>query len=243
MGLTSLKPLAYTISVAHRWAAMATLSDLVAVTAKVEGLDLGSVALYARHMREAGLIKTSGRGTSAAVMELRDAANLLIGINTAKSAPQAPPAVRQFRNLHAFEFRSEADPRPESDWGTLGDAIEQLIMTAGTGELPEPFFDTIIPDLQEAFFNGDVHLELAFNTTKVSATIKIWRLPGKDAVDPDVPDRWVAQVSPAISLLFSSPRPRGPPREKKQERTADRTEEVTIGYRTFRAVGKLILPN
>ena len=219
---------------------MATLSDLVAVTAKVEGLDPGSVALYARHMREAGLIKTSGRGTSAAVMGLPDAANLLIGVNTAKSAPEAPRAIRQFRDLHAREFRAETDPRPESDSGALGDAIEQLIMASGIGRIP---FGTLNLDHQEAFSNGDVHIELTFNTTEVSATIKIWFLPGKDAVDPDAPERWVAQVPPAISLLFSSPRPRGPPRANKQGRTADRTEEVTIGYRTFRAVGKLILPN
>jgi hypothetical protein len=112
-------------------------------------------------------------------------------------------------------------------------------MAAGTGNIPEPFFGTIIPDIEEAFSSGDVYIGLTFNTTKVSATIKIWSLPGKDAVDPDAPDRWVAQVSPDISLLFSSPRPRA----KKQERATDRTEEVTIGYRTFRAVGKLILPN
>ena len=222
---------------------MATLSDLVAVTAKVEGLDPGSVALYARHMREAGLIKTSGRGTSAAVMGLPDAANLLIGVNTAKSAPEAPRAIRQFRDLHAREFRAETDPRPESDSRALGDAIEQLIMASGIGRIPEPLFGNLNLDLQEAFSNGDVHIELTFNTTEVSATIKIWFLPGKDAVDPDAPERWVAQVPPAISLLFSPPRPRGPPRANKQGRTADRTEEVTIGYRTFRAVGKLILPN
>jgi hypothetical protein len=221
---------------------MATLSDIVAVTAKVEGLDPGSVALYARHMREAGLIKTSGRGTSAAVMGLPDAANLLIGVNTAKSAPEAPQAIRQFRDLHAYEFRSETDPRPESDWGALGDAIEQLIMASGIGKIPEPFFGTLNLDLQEAFSNGDVHIELTFNTTKISATIKIWLLPGKDVVDSDAPERWVTRASPEISLLFSS-KPRGPPRANKQARTADRTEEVTIGYRTFRAVGKLILPN
>jgi hypothetical protein len=222
---------------------MATLSDLVAVTAKVEGLDPGSVALYARHLREAGLIKTSGRGSSAAVMGLPDAANLLIGVNTAKSAPEAPRAIRQFRDLHAYDFRSETDPRPESDWGALGDAIEQLIMASGIGRIPEPFFGALDLDLQEAFSNGDVHIELMFNTTKVSATIKIWLLPGKDAVDPDAPERWVARAPSEISLLFSAPKPRGPPRAKQQGRTADRTEEVTIGYRTFRAVGKLILPN
>ena len=218
---------------------MATLSDLVAVTAKVEGLDPGSVALYARHLREAGLIRTSGRGTSAAVMGLPDAANLLIGVNTAKSAPEAPRAIGQFRDLHAYDFRTETDPRPESDWGALGDAIEQLIMASGLGRIPEPFFGTLNLDLQEAFSNGDVHIELTFNTTKVSATIKIWLLPGKDAVDPDAPERWVAIASPDISLLFSAPKPRA----KQQGRTIDRIEEVTIGYRTFRAVGKLILPN
>src|SRR5262249_54080740 len=164
---------------------MATLSDLVAVTAKVEGLDPGSVALYARHLREAGLIRTSGRGTSAAVMGLPDAANLLIGVNTAKSAAEAPQAIGQFRHLHAYDFLSETEPRADSGGGALGDAIVQLKMASGISSIPDPFFGSLNLDFQEALSNVDDHIELTFNTTKVSATIKIWLLPGKDAVDPD----------------------------------------------------------
>ena len=55
---------------------MAILSELVTTVAKVSGMDQATVALIARHAREAGLIAMSGRGPSAASMGPTDAANL-----------------------------------------------------------------------------------------------------------------------------------------------------------------------
>jgi hypothetical protein len=51
---------------------MAILSELVTTVAKVSGMDQATVALIARHAREAGLIAMSGRGPSAASMGLTD---------------------------------------------------------------------------------------------------------------------------------------------------------------------------
>ena len=45
---------------------MATLSALVDTIAAVEGIDPATVTLVARHIREARLIRTGGRGPSAA---------------------------------------------------------------------------------------------------------------------------------------------------------------------------------
>ena len=77
---------------------MATLTDLVRTVAAVEGLDETSVGIYARAAREAGLISQSGRGRSAASMQARDAANLLIAVNAcplAKDVAVLVPIIRE----------------------------------------------------------------------------------------------------------------------------------------------------
>ena len=82
---------------------MATLSSLVETVARVEALDPSTVALFAREIRQAGLIKTGGRGNSAARMDFEDATNLLIAVNTARSIREAPLMVSKFRALQAWD--------------------------------------------------------------------------------------------------------------------------------------------
>ena len=76
---------------------MATLSQLVDVVAHVEGLNRDRVGAIARAVREAELIATYGRGTSAGHTGLTDAANLLIDVNAAETARSAPEVVRRYR--------------------------------------------------------------------------------------------------------------------------------------------------
>jgi hypothetical protein len=76
---------------------MATLSQLVGIIATVEGLDRERVGAIARAVREAELIATHGRGTSAAHMGEAYAANLLIAVNAAETARIAPEIVRRYR--------------------------------------------------------------------------------------------------------------------------------------------------
>src|SRR4051794_11597802 len=98
---------------------MATLSELVEILARVEGIEPATVGLVARNLREAGLITTRGRGLSAANMSFRDAANLLIAVNATVSAREAPETLRNYRRLEIGWDGQEI--------AQLGDAIEQII--------------------------------------------------------------------------------------------------------------------
>lgn len=219
---------------------MAILSDLVETIARVEGTDAATVGLIARYLREAGLIATHGRGPSAAKMRLTDASNLLIGVNATSGATNAARIVKTYRHLHALEFRSLSDPRPQSSWGTLGDAIEQLLCAAGTGELPDPFMGQGLGlGFQEAFFREEVRVELRFRKSAPAAFLRMTELPAADETEPARADQWTAVRSPDFSSAFFPLRPRGPTSEKKKL-TGDRIEETMISYRTLRAVGKLI---
>src|SRR5215472_8031770 len=82
---------------------MAKLSDLVEVVSSVEGVDPATVNLIAREVREAGLIKTGGRGTSAARMDFGDAAALLIAVNVTTIVREAALSVRRYSRLEARE--------------------------------------------------------------------------------------------------------------------------------------------
>lgn len=216
---------------------MATLSELVEVTAKVEAIDPATVALIGRYLREAGLIVKRGRGPSAAHMGWTDAANMLIAINAAKNAADAARTVQAYRRL-----RAEQDEPPISEISrdfTFGEAIEQLLMTAGSGELPNPFLG--VPDeipvwheLSDDFSTGAVHVELRFRTNAPSALLRVAiALPLARSFGPEV------TPPPLILVRFSPQKVRGPPKARRHQ-SGDRLEETTIGFRTLSAVGKLI---
>jgi hypothetical protein len=106
----------------YRWVlVMATLSQLVAAIANVEGIDAERVAAIGRAVREQGLIRTSGRGTSAAQMSEPDAANLLIATNTADTARTASAAVTQYRALKAKRNKQTSE---------FGSELEEMISAA-----------------------------------------------------------------------------------------------------------------
>jgi hypothetical protein len=235
---------------------MATLTELVDTIAAVEGLDRSAVNLIARYVREAGLITTGGRGTSAATMGLTDAANLLIGVNATATAADAPKTVTTYRKLESHGPKAKAHP-------TLGEAIEQLVHATGVGELPEVFLNRETPNgLQKAFPRGDVHIDMKFRRPIPSVSLKIELTPelneefsglneesSETETSPDVewgelPPEHSSEETGILEGLFFEfypPKLRGPPRKKKTI-AGDRLEEITIGYRTLSAVGKLLLP-
>jgi hypothetical protein len=240
---------------------MATLTELVDTIAAVEGLERSTVSLVARYVREAGLISTHGRGTSAARMNVTDAANLLIGVNATTTGKDAAKTVSAYRELESYEFREKGDPRPVQKYGTLGEAIEQLVHATGVGELPEVFLNREVPnDLQEAF--PDVHIDMKFRRPILSASLKITPGLNEELLETEIPpdtlgwDEDVLMAEQAgmmeeetgmpesLFFEFYPPKLRGPPRKKKAKTIAgDRLEEITIGYRTLSAVGKLFRPN
>jgi len=205
---------------------------------------------------------------SAATMGVKDAANLLIGVNATTTGKDAARTVVAYRALVSYEFRAKGDPRPAKRYGTLGQAIEQLVDATRAGELPEVFLNREVPDdLQDAF--PDVHIDMTFSRPILSASLRIALIRELDELPLESseerletetlqgPREWIedehvavaeiAQVaeigiSKGLFFAFYPPKLLGPPRKKKTI-VGDRLEEITIGYRTLSAVGKLLHPN
>ena len=91
---------------------MPKLSDLVHDIAVVFRIDEKTVATYARHLREAGLLSQGGRGRHAANATALDAARLLIAMSVPGHAKDSPEAVADFGGLVMYQA-SEADERPK----------------------------------------------------------------------------------------------------------------------------------
>lgn len=116
---------------------MATLESLVATIANVEGIGAERVRAIARALREADLITTRGRGTSAAEMTDRDAANLLIAVNVADTARAAPETVELYGRLRASSKTWSSNFGPELGslisgvrTGTMADSVSSLVRLA-----------------------------------------------------------------------------------------------------------------
>jgi hypothetical protein len=219
---------------------MATLTELGKVISEVEGIDPARVAWIGRSLREAGLISKHGRGPSAAHMGWTDAANVLIGVNAARNAANAAKATAAYRRFRPDELEFP-DGGMNRDF-TLGQAIEQLLVAAGTGQLPEVFLG--IPSnlgihrnrqLSEMFATGQVDVELRFRTNAPSALLRVALT--FERMTPEL-----AASMPALVLVhFSQRKVRDPP-NARHDRIGDCLEETTIGFRTLREVGRLIAP-
>jgi hypothetical protein len=126
---------------------MATPGQLVQVTADVLGISRATVTVYDRVLAEHGLRSKRGRGTSAAKVTSRDAANLLIALAASPlfglSAKDAVRNCEVFGSLRRMEI---GWPETFTNFGlpTLAnlppkqnfvDALSALIDAAGRGEI------------------------------------------------------------------------------------------------------------
>lgn len=128
---------------------MAFFSDLVRAVALSEGMDEMTVTGIGQYLRDAGLIKKGGRGLSAAKMDCRDAANLLLGVNGTALAKNSPKAVEMFRGLNVKDSillgtASLQDLAENSR--TLGSVVEELIEWCGKVEMSTTKIDRIFED-------------------------------------------------------------------------------------------------
>jgi hypothetical protein len=220
---------------------MARLSDLVEAVAHAEGMDAATVALFARTVREAGLIRTGGRGLSAAKMNVSDAANLLIAVNASMSVRAAPETVRSFRELKGqYHTNSEAElphlPRDKWGWVNLpsvqfGNVLEELLKCAAQRAasnffLSLPLTETILED----FSKSTVEISIEFNKPVPVVSLSIFER-NQRPTDPA-----------AFSFLFSLPKRLS--RKIRVHRGKvyphDRTETTEIGYRTILAAADQI---
>ena len=216
---------------------MATLSELVATVAAVEGIEPATVRLIARNIREAGLIATGGRGASAATMSPRDACNLIIAVNASGVIREAVQIVRSFRKL---EIDEKEDGRPRRNFGG---ALETLIEGAINRSLPFYLGVKVPNNISEAFGNDAIEVEITFRRPKPEAHIflsgpeNMGPYINLSAHDPEVL-RTVERFKLALKFEFGLP---GEKRQQPMRRYhGDRRDEVTISYATIRAVGEIL---
>jgi hypothetical protein len=107
------------------------LPVLISKIAPFDGRSPDALAHVARLVRERGYIATTKRGSGAAEMTTRDAANLLIALHGSDSPKRAPEAVERFRTLPL----SMSTPQPPFgkeitaafSASTFGEALERMI--------------------------------------------------------------------------------------------------------------------
>lgn len=223
---------------------MATLSELVEVIAEVEGLDPATVNLIAREVREAGHIKTGGRGTSAARMDFADAAALLIAVNATTLVREAALMVSRYSRLEAWEGLDEyvqlrgklSSPLEYLRVGdkltsrrlptTFGVALEELIKVTSQKALPINFlgFNTD-PFFREAFSKADIVLKLTFSKPIPKVNLTMYSRGNTN--------------KPSLDLNF---RPLRHSKGRVQTPASDRSDTTIIGFETIRAVAELLLP-
>jgi hypothetical protein len=173
-------------------------------------------------------------------MGVGDAANLLIGVNTVTKAAEAPKLVRVYRNLEAVQELVMGDRSTNLLKGTLGDAIEQLLDAIGKGELPDRFLGKDLDDdpWRYAFATDNVIMALKFRITTPFAFLGITFNPSPDIATPDL-ERLLQPMRWHLSFCFYPQRGKVSA-GKAKSRVADRVEEVTVGYPTLSAVGRLL---
>ncbi|OKO92174.1 hypothetical protein AC629_01180 [Bradyrhizobium sp. NAS80.1] len=193
---------------------MATLSELVAAIAAVEGVDAERVTAIARAVREDGLIQTSGRGTSAAQMSETDAANLLIAANTADTARTAPAAVKKYRTLQAKRRSSQ-----------FGNELEELISAAKRECLADHLTKMVAlfgtPDHRfgkSTYTKMEYGFEIEFEKPVPSVRVHIWVSIDRQGDRFEFTDR----------------------RLPTTKTTGDRRERTTITQRTILAVANVL---
>ena len=127
---------------------MATPGELVETMADVLGLPMATVTQYDRQLAEQGLRSRGGRGTSAARVTARDAANLLISVVASPVVgPSVKSAANTCRTYGALMERTRAAQRKNfrrfglvslgrlPNGHNLAEALTTLIGRAGEGEI------------------------------------------------------------------------------------------------------------
>jgi hypothetical protein len=214
---------------------MATLSRLVETVAQVEGMDPATVALFARTVREAGLIRTGGRGLSAAKMSFADATNLLIAVNASLSVRESARTVRRFRSLNAYYIPDGGDS-VRLQHVSFGYALEELLKISAEEAWPKTFLTVTIPTgVFEAISESDFAITIAFHKPVPIVKLNIWGSIHGLWVGPEYMS---FHFDKRIRELDDDPLPGG--KLYRRIYPHDREETTEIGYRTIHAVSKLL---
>jgi hypothetical protein len=210
---------------------MATPGQLVEAMAFSLGISVATVTQYDRQLAESGLRSKGGRGTSAAKVTARDAANLLIAV---AASPVAGPTVKEavrtceaYGSLKALRRASwRTDRLPKFGLPTLAslpaghslrEALSVLIDAAGKGEIFQ------IPDRE-----GPLTADFCFGVT----------FQGPEPWAEILADGSVGQGkrSQTARLVYSSARLR----KRRPPRGGDLQQIRGISFATIRTLGSLI---
>lgn len=216
---------------------MATLSSLVETVARVEALDPSTVALFAREIRQAGLIKTGGRGTSAAQMDFQDATNLLIAVNTARTIREAPLMVAKFRALQAWENEFDEFLRPELRKyarprkliARAGQALEEVLRAVAGNTAPGKI-PAIRRLIEKPLASGPVIVKLSFFRPDFKVQLSISVLKRGVYLD-----NYVMSHPEDLNLWFRQTNAFKP---ANAAAAGDRTEIISIGSATIQAIAR-----
>jgi hypothetical protein len=213
---------------------MATPGQLVEAMAASLGIPVATVIQYDRQLAESGLRSKGGRGTSAATVTARDAANLLIAI---AASPLAGPTVKEavrtcktYGSLKALQRASWIDKLPKfglpslaslSANHSLGEALSVLIDGVGKGEIFQ------IPDRE-----GPITADFSFGIT--------FEGPGPWAEILADGSMGEGKPSQTARLAYTSASAAKGFRKMRPRRGPDLHQSRTITFATIRALGSLI---
>jgi hypothetical protein len=143
---------------------MAKLSGLIDELAKLTGLPKGTVQLTARHLREASLLASGGRGPGGAEMGFSDASNLLLALAASQQAKDAPAVVRLLNSATITDraHRSAAAAIVPDD----------PIMIRGE-ELADANFGVTLAEILSMMAEGDVRHRTTEDPFDVSVTVPL----------------------------------------------------------------------
>ncbi len=221
---------------------MAKLSALIPAVASVLDLPEETVAIYARHLREARLITTGGRGPGGADMTPRDCTNLLIAIMGADLVKDAPRVVPKYRRLRAGRqttgWRLPKMPLPALTrlpaFHAFGAALEGLITAAMDGSL-ESALEAASKKREKGGFAVLPSIEVIVRGPIPVATISIRAAAWGEDVTYEEPNPWLKSDTPSRDAIKRW--------KKKIERRGPRgdLERIRIvSMRTIHPLGQLL---
>ena len=219
---------------------MAKLSDLIPTLAQVLPMPEQTVAMYARHLREAKLISSGGRGPGAAQMTATDCARLLIAIMAADQVKDAASAVEAYWPLVMEEIDTKLglpiDKR--EGWADLSEAILDILMPDGNEE--QSFGETVASLIEGVRLGTLTQAMAGMRDPYLRVEIERRFLTGKIAFQNDN----AGLGYPQLALLAQFELPEGPEREQREQEDfsvgGDAMITFAVGYRTINALGALI---
>ena len=221
---------------------MVKLSELTPATANVMGIPEKTVAIYARHLREARLITTGGRGPGGANMTPRDCANLLIAIMGAEYAKDAAKVVKKYRAIVASrewkKWRLSNMPVPAltqlPEYHQFGIALEALITATMDGSL-EKALDAAGKKLEKLRITFPPTVHVSIRGPIPVARISIWAAEWGEEVTYAESTPWLKTDKPSKKIIEKW--------EKKIERRGpmgDLEQARVVSAQTLLALGQLL---